>query len=310
MCPLVRPASRGDRPGSPRRRAGSPRRAQAPVTAADYARAEKFLAAAVTPLVVGGSVAPPGFPTTGSRYRNTTADGAEFILVDPVKKTRVRAFDHEKLAAALSAAAGGTFDALKLPFQTDRDVRGREDRLLRRRDAALVVRRAGQRVHGGRRGRRGDRGAAGGRGGGPAAAIGSAVTSPDGKRAVFIRDWNLWVRDVATGRRSRSRTDGVKDFGYATDNAGWTTQRPTPSSSGRPTRRRSRRFQQDERKVGDMYLVNTTAGHPMLTRLEVPAARRQRRRDDPPRRHRRGRPARSCGSRCRPTSTARRSATT
>lgn len=29
--------------------------------------------------------------------------------------------------------------------------------------------------------------------------------SPDGKQAVFIRDWNLWVRDVASGEKRRSR---------------------------------------------------------------------------------------------------------
>ena len=51
------------------------------------------------------------------------------------------------------------------------------------------------------------------------------MLSPDGKRAVFIRDWNLWVRDVATGQETQLTTDGVKDFGYATDNAGWTLQR-------------------------------------------------------------------------------------
>ena len=53
------------------------------------------------------------------------------------------------------------------------------------------------------------------------AARGIAVTSPDGKRAVFIKDWNLWVRDVATREETPLTTDGVKDFGYATDNAGW-----------------------------------------------------------------------------------------
>ena len=58
---------------------------------------------------------------------------------------------------------------------------------------------------------------AGGRGG-----AGNSVTSPDKKRAAFIRDFNLWVRDVATGKETQLTTDGVKDFGYATDNAGWT----------------------------------------------------------------------------------------
>ena len=47
------------------------------------------------------------------------------------------------------------------------------------------------------------------------------VTSPDGKKEVFIKDWNLYVRDVATGQEKQLTTDGLKDFGYATDNAGW-----------------------------------------------------------------------------------------
>ena len=69
---------------------------------------------------------------------------------------------------------------------------------------------------GGRGGRGGGfGGGAGGRGGG------NAVTSPDGKRAAFIRDWNLWVRDVAGGQEKKLTTDGSTNFGYATDNAGW-----------------------------------------------------------------------------------------
>ncbi len=49
--------------------------------------------------------------------------------------------------------------------------------------------------------------------------------SPDKTKAAFIRDWNLWVRDVATGKETQLTTDGVKDYGYATDNAGWTDER-------------------------------------------------------------------------------------
>ena len=46
--------------------------------------------------------------------------------------------------------------------------------------------------------------------------------SPDRTKVAFIRDWNLWVRDLQTGKETQLTTDGVKDFGYATDNAGWT----------------------------------------------------------------------------------------
>src|SRR5262245_35435253 len=56
---------------------------------------------------------------------------------------------------------------------------------------------------------------AGGRGGGRGAARTDAP-SPDGKKTAFIRDWNLWVRDVTSGKETQLTKDGVKDFGYAT----------------------------------------------------------------------------------------------
>ncbi len=50
-------------------------------------------------------------------YRNDLRGGAkEFILVDAEKGTRKPAFDHAKLAAALSKAAGEEFKADRLPF--------------------------------------------------------------------------------------------------------------------------------------------------------------------------------------------------
>ncbi|MCU1236630.1 MAG: peptidase dipeptidylpeptidase domain protein, partial [Candidatus Solibacter sp.] len=120
---------------------------------------------------------------------------------------------------------------------------------------------------GGGRGGRGG-GGRGGRGGGAGGAAPESL-SPDKKHAAFIRDWNLWVRDVATGKESPMTTDGVKDFGYATDNAGW-------ASSNRPIvlwsddSKRIATFQQDQRGVGEMYLVNTAVGHPTLQAWKYP----------------------------------------
>lgn len=93
--------------------------------------------------------------------------------------------------------------------------------------------------------------------------------SPDGKSAAFIRNYNLWVRDVATGRETQLTTDGAKDFGYATDNAGWVkSDRPVLIWS--PDSRKIATFQQDERGVGEMYLVNTKVGHPELQAWKYP----------------------------------------
>jgi len=93
--------------------------------------------------------------------------------------------------------------------------------------------------------------------------------SPDGKRAAFIRNYNLWVRDIATARETQLTTDGQKDFGYATDNAGWIkSDRPVLIWS--PDSKKIATFQQDDRPVGEMYLVNTKVGHPELSAWKYP----------------------------------------
>ena len=240
-------------------------------TADDYARAEKFLAPALSPLVIGGSVSAAWLPDDRFTYRSTTAEGVQFLLVDPVKATKVPAFDHVKVAAALGAAAGGAFDAKKLPFQSiELSADGKSvsfDVEARRWScdvAGTACKDSGPAV-GGRGGAGGGRGGGGGRGAG----AGTAVTSPDGKRAVFIKDWNLWVRDVATGQERALTTDGVENFGYATDNAGW-ARSPRAIALWSPDSRKVATFQQDERKVGDMYLVETKAGHPVLQQWKYP----------------------------------------
>src|SRR5262249_47864409 len=89
-----------------------------PVTAADYARAEKFLAGGLNGLMVRAQVQPNWLPDGRMWYSVTTAQGNEFILVDPARGTREPAFDRTNLASALSKAAGSTYDAAHLPFQT------------------------------------------------------------------------------------------------------------------------------------------------------------------------------------------------
>ncbi len=97
----------------------------------------------------------------------------------------------------------------------------------------------------------------------------NSVASPDGKRSVFIKDWNLWVKDNATGKETRLTTDGVKDFGYATDNAGWKhSDRAIVLWS--PDSKKVATFQQDQRNVSDMYLVRTKVGAPELESWKYP----------------------------------------
>ncbi len=95
------------------------------------------------------------------------------------------------------------------------------------------------------------------------------VLSPDGTKAAFIKDWNLWYRDLATDKTMPLTTDGIKDFGYATDNAGWTHSNRAVLLWSTDSKKIAT-FIQDQRHVKDMYLVKTTIGAPELSQWKYP----------------------------------------
>jgi len=246
------------------------------VTAADYERAEQFLGNNTNSLVLRSGVSPNWLQVPrGFWYRITTENGTEFFVVVSETGYKEHAFDHARLAAALSEATGETYEAYDLPFSsfsygTDSilfTVDGQDwacdsglERCTPRRGAAAA---AGVGGRGGRGGGRGGRGFGGGASGAP------EVLSPNGIRAAFIRDHNLWVRNVATDEMRPLTRDGVLDYGYATDNAGWTkSDRPIVKWS--PDSKKIATFQQDQRGVGEMYLVDTRVGHPNLQAWKYP----------------------------------------
>ena len=223
------------------------------VTAADYARAERLLAPNVTPLVSGFALPPTWLPNGRFWYRALNAGATGFFLVDPVKKTRVPVFDPTRLATALGAVTGGTVDPNRLPFQTfDLSADGRT------LTASVRDRRASC-----------DLQAYTCTGTAVTAPPPNASTSPDGKWAVFIKDYNLWAKDLASGGETQLTTDGVEDFGYATNNAGW-THSPRPVVTWSADSRQIATFQHDGRGVRDMYLVSTNVGTPRLERWKYP----------------------------------------
>jgi dipeptidyl aminopeptidase/acylaminoacyl peptidase len=225
------------------------------LTAEDYARAKRFLRQNTAPLVLGSSVRATWLEGDRFWYRNDIPEGSEFVLVDPDDWTRERAFDHAGLAAALSLAARVAYEPFDLPFGEFQltpdgrsitfDVDERRFTCDRRGERCTEVERL------------------------PQGSARNAVASPDGTRAAFIRDHDLWVRDLETGEESRLTTDGVEDFGYATNNAGWTkSDRPVLLWS--PDSRKIATFQHDARGVGMMYLVSTNVGHPRLDAWRYP----------------------------------------
>ena len=102
------------------------------------------------------------------------------------------------------------------------------------------------------------------------AANGAPLTlSPDGNSGAFVKDFNLWVHDIGTGIERQLTTDGVQDFGYATDNAGWKhSDRAVLLWSDDGTKIATQ--QQDERHVGEWHMVKTMPGHPELESWKYP----------------------------------------
>ncbi len=234
----------------------------------DYAQAEKFMPYNVNGLVLHAVEDPTWLPDGRVWYRDHGARGISFTLVDPAKRTKAPAFDQAKLAAALQPLAGKvTLDPNQLPItdfklsKNDQTVEvsgGFSEKIVCDLSGTGICR-LDNSLQAGAPGRRHrSRGSAAG-----------VEISPDGRKAAFIRDWNLWVRDLASGKETQVTKDGVKDYGYATDNAGW-THSDNPILVWSPDSKRIATFQQDQRKTGEMYLTNVTVGHPTLTTLKYP----------------------------------------
>ena len=231
---------------------------QADLTSEDYSRAEKFLTYNTQNFVDNVAGKPTWFSGEKFWYRTLTAQGSEFIVVDALKGKRLPAFDHQKLAEAVSSATGKTYSAFMLPFQTidfspdEKFINffhAKKNWKFELKTSKLTE------VEGAAK--KSDN------------QPGSESISADGKWAVYIKNYNLWVRDVATNQTKQLTTDGVKDFGYATDNAGWRhSDRPVLLWS--PDSKKIFTYQQDERKVGDMYLVTTNVGYPKLEAWKYP----------------------------------------
>ena len=151
-------------------------------------------------------------------YRRTVPGGHEFMLVDADTQAKAPAFDHAKLAGALSTALGRTVTAAELPFNEftfTPDLRRIEFQLAPRPGAAPAP--AGPPAPPWRcsldtyscaqESRAAGRGGRGGRGGlaGPVRAefdVNGAEPkrSPDGKFEALIRNYNVAVREAGAPR--------------------------------------------------------------------------------------------------------------
>lgn len=232
-------------------------------TAQDYSRAVAMLSASTTPLV-DHAVRGASFLGNDRFWYLDSADGlSTLMLADAAKGTRSAPYDTLRMAAALHAGGLPETDPKKIVPQNfdliDHDqvavitIAGRVFKcsLGTTYTCSSELKASTSTTHTGRRNAT------------------QSVVSPDGKRAVFIRGWNLWVRDIPTNAETPLTMDGVEDYGYATDNAGW-THSDRAIALWSPDSKLVATFQQDQRKTGKMYTTTTNIGHSKLDTWKYP----------------------------------------
>jgi dipeptidyl aminopeptidase/acylaminoacyl peptidase len=227
------------------------------LTAQDYRQAERYMPYNTTPLVDHMVSTVHWLDGTHFWYVDHDASGDHYLRMDAANGKAEPLLDQGKLAAALAKAGKKDVKADKLRISDYRVAAdGRDEITIGDTHYLCDLKAAGECV---------DRATVIKTGKEP------GVLSPDRKQEAFIRNWNLWVRDVATGKETQLTTDGVENFGYATDNAGW-KHTDNAILEWSPDSRRIATFQQDQRKTGDMYLVTTKLGHPELQSWKYPLA--------------------------------------
>jgi len=167
----------------------------------DYQRAQRFLAGNLTHLVHLAEVSPHWIEKSNRFvYRKTGPGGSEFILVDAEQNTSGPAFDHARLAATLSHATKQEYSASDLPFfdfdfvDDGKAIRFSIDTqqwkcTLPTYECQSESSQPEQ----------------------PNEAL-----SPDKRWAAFVKEHNLYLRDVSTGTVLQLTHDGVAAWDYAT----------------------------------------------------------------------------------------------
>ncbi len=171
----------------------------------DYERAEKFLPGNVRHLVYVADVTPHWIEKTNRFwYRRAGAKvgskESEFVLVDAEQNTSSPAFDHERLATALSQAAKQEYSATALPFSEIEFVDGGEAIRFSVDGAPWTCALATyecqkEQAH-------------------PETA--NEALSPNKRWAASVKGHNLYLRDVSTGTVLQLTSDGVAGWDYAT----------------------------------------------------------------------------------------------
>jgi len=202
--------------------------AQSQVVAEDYARANSLRTRVQDKVFDTVESATWIEGTAKLWYRKSVRGGDEFVLVDAAAASKEPAFDHARLAQAISSAAGGSYSPVTLPFNTFEFVdamqaiefviapagggaRGRGGRgrggaggltpgtprwHCTLTDYVCTLRQPGPAGQAGQVAGRGRGRQGGGGAGGAQAEEEQARPSPDGRLEAYVQNYNVYVRPV------------------------------------------------------------------------------------------------------------------
>ncbi|MEZ5983566.1 MAG: DPP IV N-terminal domain-containing protein [Parvularculaceae bacterium] len=172
---------------------------QPELTHADYERAEQFFPENIRNFVRNAAPAPHWIGESDRFwYLREEKEGFSFVTVDAVSGESTPSFNHEAIARVLSVDAGEEVSPARLPFSSF-DYRNGESAIAFTIGAKAFECEAKTAICSTSDAKASDP---------------SAIVSPDGARAVFERDDNLWLRDLATGEERALTRDGTADFPY------------------------------------------------------------------------------------------------
>ena len=169
------------------------------VTRATYTRAERFLPWNAARLMRGLAIEPHWIEGGDTFwFQLDLPNGTQFMRCDPEQNSYDPLFDHTWLAAALSRATGRPFAGTSLPID-DLELEGDSANRLLIDGVWWIVNLETGAVE---------------RGEEHQPVPPDVNRSPDGTHDVFVRDHNLWLRNVESGQERALTTDGTEDYGY------------------------------------------------------------------------------------------------
>ncbi|MCP5049201.1 MAG: hypothetical protein GY940_18675, partial [bacterium] len=169
-------------------------------TLEDYKRAEKFLRQNVEKLIFHTQINPSLVEGAESVwYKSHTREGKRFIIFDVKEMSERPAFDHSKLAQALSTLMKKKYKPGELPFDRFEFIdkgsavtfKVGKEKIKCRLDTYQCEKIKDT----------------------PKS---SAVKSPDGKWEAFVKDHNLYIRPSGGGEERQLTTDGAENYPYGT----------------------------------------------------------------------------------------------